>query len=71
MVLLPHGPEPCASANSAIPACKAYLTIKGGKCQSLFCQAVFVKCLCYLLQILPFYDKITLDFWSKKVMEAR
>ena len=27
MVLLPHGPEPCASANSAIPACTQYIII--------------------------------------------
>lgn len=38
MVLLPHGPEPCASANSAIPARKDYFI-----CFFPFCQLVKEK----------------------------
>ena len=36
MVSLPHGPEPCASANSAISANKMYLTVFCYKCQHHF-----------------------------------
>ncbi len=65
MVLLPHGPEPCASANSAIPACKNYITIFLKECQRFFGNqllSIVVKCLWFILRSELIYDTIQNDF---------
>ena len=40
MKLLSHGPEPCASANSAIPAQRGYDTMFKDCCQEEFLYVV-------------------------------
>ena len=55
MVLLPHGPEPCASANSAIPARHVVFYMIDGRKSSLL--KIFFD---------NFFLKIYLDFCGSK-----
>ena len=65
MVLLPHGPEPCASANSAIPAARLIIYHHIGHLSTLFLNLlkiffIFPKYtnLCYTVKKKKPYDEV-------------
>ena len=62
MVLLPHGPEPCASANSAIPARHVVFYMIDGRKSSLL--KIFFDNLKIFFD--NFFLKIYLDFCGSK-----
>ncbi len=61
MKLLSHGPEPCASANSAIPAQHRYNTIIGDYCQGFFETCLLCLKICKKLQIRYIISDIIID----------